>query len=113
MHIRRTRSVARVRRREPRSGEVFAACHIGRGRFHPVSPVFDRRNETIASAQRFAAVKWSGRKAGESGQGAGGSVPSQIERRAELAQSLSEKVARLADAGNFFGWSDSDRESIH
>ena len=87
--------------------------HVGRGWSHPVSPVFDRRNETIASAQRFAAVKWSGRKAGESGQGAGGSVPSQIERRAELAQSLSEKVARLADAGNFFGWSDSDRESIH
>ena len=91
---------------------------FGRGRFHPVSPVFDRRNETIASAQRFAAVKWSGRKAGESGQAAGGSVPSQIERRAELAQSLSEKMARLADAGvraalAVIGWSDSDRESIH
>jgi len=47
-------------------------------------------------------VKWSGRKAGESGQAAGGSVPSQIERRAELAQSLSEKMARLADAGFFW-----------
>ena len=43
------------------------------------------------------------RQTDESGQAAGGSVPSQIERRAELAQSLSEKMARLADAGIFLG----------
>ena len=39
LHIRRTRSAARVRRREPRSGKGGSAtCHLfGRGRFHPVS----------------------------------------------------------------------------
>ena len=63
--------------------DVVSRPSSGRGRFHPVSPVFDRRNETIASAQRFAAVKWSGRKAGESGQAAGG-TGSALEARHEL-----------------------------
>jgi len=35
----------------------------------------------------------------ESGQRCGGSVPIQTERRAELAQSLSEWMVRLGDAG--------------
>ena len=91
----------RAARGAQRRGSLWLPA--GRGRFYPVSPVFDRRNETIASAQRFAAVKWSGRKAGESGQAAGGSVPIQTERRAELAQSLSERMMRLADAGLFLG----------
>jgi len=49
---------------------------------------------------------------GGSVTGAGVTVPIQTERRAELAQSLSERMARLGDAG-LLGWSDSDRESIH
>ena len=93
-----------VRRREPRSGEVFAACHrwarpvsSGLVSFRP-----SERNDSAPPSLAVAAVKWSGWKAAESGQAAGGSVPSQIERRAELAQSLSEKMVRLADAGKFF-----------
>jgi len=42
------------------------------------------------------------RQTDESGQAAGGSVPSQIERRAKPVKSLSEKMARLADAGICF-----------
>ena len=61
------------------------------------------RNDSAPPSLAVAAVKWSGRKAAESGQAAGGSVPSQIERRAELAQSLSEKMARLADAVGIIG----------
>jgi len=102
LHIRRTPTQEGFAAASREAARSLQPVTIGRGRFYPVSPVFDRRNETIASAQRFAAVKWSGRKAGESGQAAGGSVPSQIERRAEHAQSLSEKMVRLADAGIFW-----------
>jgi hypothetical protein len=37
---------------------------------------------------------------GESVTGAGGSVPSQLERRAKPAESLSERMVRLGDAGH-------------
>ena len=100
LHIRRTRSAARVRRREPRSGEMRAAlaimphlppcrlatCHFGRGRFHPVSSALTT-SKCSGTETELAQLQCSGmerRQTDESVQAAGGTVLIQTERRAEV-----------------------------
>ena len=92
--IRRTRSVARVRRREPRSGEVLAArATLGSGRFLTVSSDL-QTSECSGTETELAQLQCSGmerRQTVESGQAAGGSVPIlgvRHERKCWLADAL-------------------------
>jgi hypothetical protein len=60
-----------------------------------------RTSECSGTETEPAELQCSGmerRQTAESGPAAGGSVPSQIERRAKPVKSLSEKMVRLADA---------------
>ena len=114
--IRRTRSVARVRRREPRSGEVRAAratmpeCHL---------PIWAR--PVSSGLVRFDdfEMQWNGNVAcavavQRNGEAANWRVrPGRGRKRADTWCKARRTSGGSLTPGIVFGWSDSDRESIH